>query len=127
LHQGRKCLTVGNRAEAKEMPMKSVQMRQSELEARRAILLSRIEEIGNELDAHDSKDWEELAVEREGDEVLEDLGISAQNELRMIEAAMRRIEEGEYGACVKCGSDIAEERLDVLPATPFCRSCASGR
>jgi len=109
------------------MPMKSVQMRQSELEARRAILLSRIEEIGNELDAHDSKDWEELAVEREGDEVLEDLGISAQNELRMIEAAMRRIEEGEYGACVKCGSDIAEERLDVLPATPFCRSCASGR
>jgi len=107
--------------------MKSVQMRQSELEARRAILLSRIEEIGNELDAHDSKDWEELAVEREGDEVLEDLGISAQNELRMIEAAMRRIEEGEYGACVKCGSDIAEERLDVLPATPFCRSCASGR
>ncbi len=107
--------------------MKSVQTRQAELEARRATLLSRIEEIGNELEAHDSKDWEELAVEREGDEVLEDLGLSAQNELRMIEAAMRRIEEGEYGACVKCGSDIAEERLDVLPATPFCRNCAPRR
>jgi RNA polymerase-binding transcription factor DksA len=109
------------------MPMKSVQTRQAELEARRATLLSRIEEIGHELDAHDSKDWEELAVEREGDEVLEDLGLSAQNELRMIEAAMRRIEEGEYGACVKCGSDIAEERLDLLPATPFCRNCAPRR
>ncbi|MCV2865247.1 TraR/DksA family transcriptional regulator [Albidovulum sediminicola] len=107
--------------------MKSVATRKAELETRRSVLMSRIEEIGEELDAHDSKDWEELAVERESDEVLEDLGISAQNELRMIEAAMHRIEEGEYGYCVKCGSKIAEERLNVVPATPFCRTCAQSR
>lgn len=101
--------------------MKSVETRKAELEARRGVLLSRIEEIGQELDAHDSKDWEELAVEREADEVLEDLGLSAQHELRMIEAALKRVDEGEYGYCVKCGSQIAEERLEVLPATPFAR------
>jgi RNA polymerase-binding transcription factor DksA len=87
--------------------------------------LTRIEEIGTELDAHRSKDWEELAVEREGDEVLEDLGQSAQLELRMIEAALQRIAEGEYGDCVTCGSKVSEDRLDLLPATPFCRNCAS--
>ncbi|MCV2870193.1 TraR/DksA C4-type zinc finger protein [Defluviimonas sp. WL0002] len=107
--------------------MKSVATRKAELEARRKALLSRIEEIGQELDAHDSKDWEELAVERESDEVLEDLGNSAQNELRMIDAAMHRIEDGEYGFCVQCGNEITEERLDLLPATPFCRDCAQLR
>ena len=107
--------------------MKSVETRKAELEARRGVLLSRIEEIGQELDAHDSKDWEELAVEREADEVLEDLCLSAQHELRMIEAALKRVDEGEYGYCVKCGSQIAEERLEVLPATPFCKDCAPRR
>ena len=104
--------------------MKSVETRKAELQARRDALMARIEDIGEELDTHDSKDWEELAVEREGEEVLEDLGNSAQNELRMIEAAMGRIAEGEYGYCVTCGSQIAEERLDVLPQTPKCRTCA---
>lgn len=104
--------------------MTPVADRKSQLEARLAALTARISDIGAELDTHSSKDWEELATEREGDEVLEDLGLSAQNEIRMIRAALTRIDEGEYGYCVKCGAEIAEERLDVLPATPFCRHCA---
>jgi RNA polymerase-binding transcription factor DksA len=105
--------------------MKSDSVRKAELEARQADLQSRIEGIGAELDSHDERDWEELAVERETDEVLEDLGLSAQSELRMIAAALKRLEESEYGYCVECGARIAEERLNVVPATPFCRSCAS--
>ena len=62
-------------------------------------------------DAHDSKDWAELATEREADEVLEDLGSSARTEMRMIEAALARMNEGEYGFCVTCGEPISEERL----------------
>lgn len=104
--------------------MKSVATRKSELEKRQTYLKARIAGIDAELDTHDAKDWEEMAVERETDEVLEDLGVSAQHELRMIDAALQRISEGEYGHCVKCGSKISEERLDVLPATPFCRNCA---
>lgn len=104
--------------------MKSVEDRKAELIARQSDLTARMHDIDAELDAHDSKDWEDLATERESDEVLEDLGASAQNELRMIAAALRRMEEGEYGYCVTCGSRISEERLDVLPATPFCRNCA---
>lgn len=105
--------------------MKTVETRRAELEARRDDLTRRMQVIDAELDSHDSKDWEELATEREGDEVLEDLGAAAQQELRMIEAALGRIEAGEYGDCVTCGSRISEERLDVLPATPFCRTCAA--
>jgi RNA polymerase-binding transcription factor DksA len=86
-----------------------------------------MDSIESELDAHDEKDWEELAIEREGDEVLEDLGQSAQSDLRMIDAALERVEADEYGFCTVCGDAIAEERLDVVPATPFCHKCASKR
>lgn len=104
--------------------MKSVAQRKVELETRRDDLQARIAEIGAEFDSHEAKDWEEMATEREADEVLEDLGHSAHQELRMIEAALVRVDEDEYGFCVQCGDQIAEERLDLLPATPFCRNCA---
>lgn len=99
--------------------------RKATLEARRADLTDRVSRIGTELDGHDEKDWEEQAVEREGDEVLEDLGMAARAELRMIDAALVRMDEGEYGYCTACGAEIAAERLDVVPATPFCQSCAA--
>lgn len=100
--------------------MKSIEERKTQLEARREFLQGRIAGIGAELDSHESKDWEDMATEREADEVLEDLGQSAQTELRMIDAALGRMDEGEYGYCVTCGDEIAEDRLDLLPGTPFC-------
>ncbi|MCX7889732.1 MAG: TraR/DksA family transcriptional regulator [Rhodobacteraceae bacterium] len=107
--------------------MKPVAERKAALEARRAALTQRMRGIETELDAHESRDWEEMATEREGDEVLEDLGHSALNEIRMIDAALARIEAGEYGYCVICGDAIDEARLDVLPATPFCAKDAPRR
>ncbi|HVC50905.1 MAG TPA: TraR/DksA family transcriptional regulator [Stellaceae bacterium] len=45
-------------------------------------------------------------------------------ELRRIEAALRRIEKGEYGICVSCGEEIAPKRLDLDPTVPTCVKCA---
>ncbi len=45
-------------------------------------------------------------------------------ELRKIEAALTRLEDGEYGDCVRCSAEIADARLDNDPATPFCVTCA---
>ena len=99
--------------------------RKAQLEARLADLKGRLTGIEDELDSHDAKDWEDLATERESDEVLESMGVSGQQEIRQIEAALDRIADGEYGFCVKCGAEISQERLDVLPQTPFCRNCAA--
>lgn len=104
--------------------MTNIAARKAQLEARLADLTARLATIDTELDTHNSKDWEELATEREGDEVLEGIGNSGKQEIRRIEAALKRIEEGEYGFCVTCGAEISEARLDLLPATPFCSSCA---
>ena len=95
------------------------------LNARMKELDKRLHEIEDELDSHQSKDWEELAVEREEDEVLEGLGNSGQTEIAQIQAAFVRMDEGEFGYCVECGNEISPERLKVLPHTPFCRDCAA--
>lgn len=100
--------------------------------ARKAQLLKRLDELGvrleaieDELDSHQNRDWEDLATEREGDEVLEATGNAGKAEITQIRAALQRIEAGSYGTCVRCGEPIAEARLNVLPWTPLCRSCAS--
>lgn len=105
--------------------MKSLEHRRAELLARKAALTARMTQISDEFETHEAKDWAEMATEREGDEVLADLGDAARTELRMIGAALARLDEGEYGYCVTCGEPIAEERLDLLPATPFCRDHAA--
>lgn len=48
-----------------------------------------------------------------------------QIELQKIAAALRRIEAGDYGDCVRCGEEIAIGRLELDPATPLCIDCAS--
>ena len=108
------------------MTTPSLETRKAQLLSRRTELDRRLHGIEAELDSHQSKDWEELATEREEDEVLEGMGQAGLTEIRMIDLALARVEAGEYGVCVRCGDPISEARLDVLPFTPVCRDCAKG-
>ena len=42
-----------------------------------------------------------------------------------IKAALKRIDEDEFGWCLRCGEEIAFERLQWDPSTPNCIGCAS--
>ncbi|MFC4213775.1 TraR/DksA family transcriptional regulator [Pseudophaeobacter arcticus] len=99
--------------------------RKQALEARRVALAGHLREVEHTLDAPMPKDWEDRSSERQGDEVLETLGLNEMEELRQIDAALARLVEGSYGYCQICGDAIAEKRLDLIPATPFCSGCAS--
>jgi RNA polymerase-binding protein DksA len=44
-------------------------------------------------------------------------------ELRAIDAALARVDEGTYGMCTRCGGDIGEARLRVNPAAERCIAC----
>lgn len=98
--------------------------RRKQLLARLRELDHRLHEIEDELDEPRSKDWEDAATEAEGDEVLESMGEAGKQEVIAIRAALDRMRQGSYGFCVTCGTEISGERLDLLPATPFCRECA---
>lgn len=104
--------------------MTGLAKREAALRTRLAELQARLAGIDAELDSHNARDWEELAVEREEDEVLEGMGQSGLAEMDAIRAALGRIADDSYGYCVTCGAAISDERLDVLPATPFCSRCA---
>ncbi|GAY20097.1 TraR/DksA family transcriptional regulator [Sphingobium fuliginis] len=47
-----------------------------------------------------------------------------QTERAAIDAALRRIDDGEFGYCLKCGDDIAPARLEHNPAVTSCIDCA---
>lgn len=94
------------------------------LTARRAELTAHLIETEHSLDETPSADWEDRSAERQGDEVLESLGHMELAEVRRIDAALHRIEDGVYGECQKCGNDISPARLKLLPDTPFCKNCA---
>ena len=47
-----------------------------------------------------------------------------ESERAAIDAAMRRIEQGEFGYCVTWGEEIAEARLFNLPSVTSCIECA---
>ena len=50
---------------------------------------------------------------------------SEQDTLGQIEAAIKRIEDGSYGRCERCGGRIPKTRLDAIPYAAQCVRCAS--
>ena len=46
-------------------------------------------------------------------------------QLREIEAALRRIDDGSYGDCEHCEEPINPRRLDADPTARLCIDCAS--
>jgi len=73
-------------------------------------LTEKVSDIDGALREPDSPDGEERATENEDDEVLEDLGNAALNEISRINAALHRIKNGTYGVCTSCGGMINEAR-----------------
>ncbi|WP_303900890.1 RNA polymerase-binding protein DksA [Thiohalomonas denitrificans] len=47
------------------------------------------------------------------------------NQLHEIEAALRRLDKGEYGYCEACGLEIGLKRLNVRPVATLCIDCKS--
>ena len=47
------------------------------------------------------------------------------DQLDDIEAALTKLDGGDYGSCETCGETIAAARLEAMPATRYCIDCAS--
>lgn len=48
------------------------------------------------------------------------IAASLRDQLAEVERALAKLDRGEYGRCERCGQDIAEPRLEAMPATRFC-------
>ena len=45
-------------------------------------------------------------------------------ELKRIDSALKRLEDGDYGYCVRCEEPITAKRLEFDPAVTLCVACA---
>lgn len=52
------------------------------------------------------------------------LGQNTVDLLRKVERALARVDDGTYGICESCGTQIPVARLEVLPYATECVSCA---
>lgn len=98
------------------------------LEERLRTLIGREAKIASHLRGQDGRldaDFEDVVAFVSADEVLEGLEEAALNEIREIRSALERIADGSYGTCESCGGDIADRRLEALPHTRLCVTCAT--
>jgi DnaK suppressor protein len=52
---------------------------------------------------------------------------SEKNALDQIDGALKRIEDGNFGQCVECGTKIPKLRIEAIPYAALCVRCASQR
>ncbi len=100
---------------------------EKQLKEKYSILTDRIERTAKHLYRREepySADFAEQAVEVENNEVVEHLDDEAKVELAQINSALQRLQDGDYGVCTNCQSEINEARLRVLPAAQLCIKCA---
>ena len=49
------------------------------------------------------------------------------NEVARIDAALKRVDDDEYGYCLACGEKIAAKRLVLDPMAAVCVTCAASK
>ena len=94
------------------------------LKARLSELRTHLAKVDRELHKRLPADSEDQAIELENQEALEVIKNTETTEIHRIEAALKRISEGAYGICAKCGEPIDPKRLKALPTAGTCISCS---
>lgn len=80
-------------------------------------------EQGREVAADSALDAADQAVQSYQKEMLFSQGTSGHEQLALVHAALKRMDEGTFGECIHCGKTIGAKRLEALPWTPNCISC----
>ena len=102
-----------------------ITQRQEQITARIKELTAHMQKLSDDLDQPLPAHLEDQAIDLEDDEVLSGLGRAHEQEVRLLNDALKRIADGSYGICQKCGGDISPKRLDAVPYAMVCRHCAA--
>lgn len=96
------------------------------LDEERAELLDQLAElgVGGEEISFDENfaDSGQVAAEQGETKVLVN---QLQDSLNDVQRALAKLDAGTYGVCERCGSEIGEARLEAMPGTRWCITCAS--
>lgn len=63
-------------------------------------------------------------IQSESSTMLDAIGNEIAGELLLLSATLGRLDDGSYGRCADCGSDISESRLQRFMYAQLCEPCA---
>jgi len=85
--------------------------------------INRNRKAEEEITLENTEDEGDLATISYNKELVYNLHESDFQRLKSIQEALKRIERGEFGECIRCGEDINEKRLAAVPWATMCISC----
>lgn len=91
--------------------------------AERELLVDKLK--GNDLSVDDSEtpDPVDLAVRNYSKNVMLAVSENESRQLTLIDEALLRIEDDEYGSCQNCENEINPKRLAAIPWARYCLDC----
>ena len=109
-------------------------MKKGFCEKQKDLLIAQRKEILESLDGRNEQLLKLVETVETGDDVdiasdkidrdlLKSLGDADARRLKMIDAALDRMNQGKYGLCLMCGKPIPEARLEVIPYAALCVEC----
>jgi DnaK suppressor protein len=103
--------------------MKKLNQVKEKLIAERDILFAKLS--GNDLSVDDTEtpDPVDLAVQNYSKNVILAVSENESRQLQLIDEALQRIEDEEYGICQNCSKEIQPKRLEAIPWARYCLAC----
>ncbi|MBL8150624.1 MAG: TraR/DksA family transcriptional regulator [Blastocatellia bacterium] len=108
------------------MDKEKIQYYEKKLLERRAALtgiVERTENYGREADTDLTQDPADKASNAYTKELLFSQSTNDRLILTLIDEALQRIEDDEYGLCVHCGKEVQPKRLEAVPWARHCITC----
>ena len=111
---------------SKSMTRKELDVTKKKLLARRNEIVIKLSTLGKDsrdVETDIAQDTADKAESSYTKEFLLSLSDAERGQLFQIDAALKRIEAKDFGACQMCQKEIGKKRLNALPWTPLCIEC----
>ncbi|MGH9774900.1 MAG: TraR/DksA family transcriptional regulator [Candidatus Acidiferrales bacterium] len=88
-----------------------------------ARMISRTEQEGREADEETTVDLADKAANSYTKEFLFGQTHTDRYTLQLVDDALARIRENEFGECLQCHAELQQKRLEAVPWTRYCVTC----
>ena len=68
-------------------------------------------------------DFADDAAQSYNRQLMMEFGEQEWKKLRLVEEAIKKMDDGQYGICSECEDPIPEARLKVIPFAAYCIDC----
>ena len=91
--------------------------------AERDLLIDKLKDNDLSVDDSETPDPVDLAVRNYSKNVMLAVSENESRQLTLIDEALLRIDDDEYGACQNCENQINPKRLAAIPWARYCLDC----